>query len=118
MSEREKIIGEFFDAMLRDALAYGDPAAKIVFVSPVTAMVITQNDDWVAPAPGSPHDRHVAAIDRSRLTYTADRMLNGAYGFQLPMIVRRDWAQHGDVHRAVVLDLDTLENWRMPEVPA
>lgn len=70
-----------FEGFMRDFLQYGTKD-KILFVSPLVAQIISgyARDNWVRSKPGD-----------TRWGLQVDAFISGAFGFEVPVVVKRDW---------------------------
>jgi hypothetical protein len=95
-----------FDAFVAQVLAYGS-GNHVLFASPTVVMNMSSwnrtgmGSQW-APAEKNVHGAHV------------DAFISGAYGYRLPVVVKREWAQFPVTNKgfggyAFLLDLDMIE---------
>jgi hypothetical protein len=72
-----------FDTFLQGPLNYGSKTSKVFFCAPTVGRVLSQmlRNQW---APNSVGDRKYGA--------KVDAFVNGAYGWEIPIIVKREWA--------------------------
>ena len=75
--------------LLTDTMSYGNADDKVLFVSPLLAGQISK---WAWTGMGSAWD---GGGDRSRAKYgvRVDGFLNGTYGYQVPVVVKKEWAE-------------------------
>lgn len=72
-----------FDDFLRAPLAFGNPRSKVFFCAPLVASVLSQmlRGVW---QPNTVGDKKFGAH--------VEAFISGAYGYQIPIIVKREWA--------------------------
>jgi hypothetical protein len=72
-----------FDTFLQGPLAYGSKTSKVFFCAPTVGRVLSQmlRNQW---APATVSERKYGA--------KVDAFVNGAYGWEIPIIVKREWA--------------------------
>ena len=75
--------------MLTDVMSYGNADDKVIFAPPIAAGQISK---WAWTGMGTAWD---AGGDRSRMKYgvRVDGFLNGVYGYQVPIVVKKEWAE-------------------------
>jgi hypothetical protein len=80
------LTGVFFDNWLMPILANGDPGSKVLFASPTVAMNFSS---WVRAGMGAqwqPSPENVFGVK-------VDAFISGAYGYRIPVVVKKEWAQ-------------------------
>lgn len=73
-----------FDSIMKDQLQHGSEN-KVLFVSPLVASILSGygRDAW-SPGTSDPDDI-------SKWGVKVDAFISGAYGFRIPVVVKRDW---------------------------
>jgi hypothetical protein len=76
----------FFDSLVSNVMPYGDPGSKVLFASPPVVMNMSQ---WTRVGMGSywhPQPENVFGVN-------VDAFISGAYGYRLPVVVKKEWAE-------------------------
>jgi hypothetical protein len=101
------LTGVFFDNWLLPILANGDPGSKVLFASPIVAMNFSS---WVRAGMGAqwqPTPENVFGVK-------VDAFINGAYGYRIPVVVKKEWSQFPVTNKgfggyAFLLDMSLIQ---------
>jgi hypothetical protein len=74
-----------FETFMTSALQYGS-RDKVIFASPLIAQIISEypRDNWTRSKPAD-----------SKWGVHVDGFISGAFGFEVPVVVKRDWGEFG-----------------------
>jgi len=75
--------------LLTDTMSYGEADDKVLFVSPLLAGQISK---WAWTGMGTTWDAG-GTRDRMKFGARVDGFLNGTYGYQVPVVVKKEWAE-------------------------
>jgi uncharacterized protein YecE (DUF72 family) len=70
------------DTYLQTDLQHGSSSGKVIFASPTFARTVSSytRDNWVRATP-----------DENRFGVKVDAYVSGAYGYEVPVFVKKDW---------------------------
>ena len=97
---------DFFDLFLMDVMAYGS-SNKVLFASP---LVVLNMSKWNRTGLGTqfaPNDTSVHGVK-------VDAFISGAYGYRIPVVVKKEWSEFPYANKgygsyAFLLDMDYIE---------
>lgn len=96
--------GLIFDNWIMPILANGDPSSKVLFASPILAANFSS---WVRAGMGSqwqPTPENVWGVK-------VDAFISGAYGYRIPVVVKKEWASFTGGYDKIgfLLDLSLIQ---------
>ena len=77
----------FFDSFVSACIAVGSSSNKVVFTGPAGAMCMS---NWNRQGMGTYYD---PGGDRSVYGVNVDSFVSGAYGYKIPVVVKKEWSQ-------------------------
>ena len=97
----------FFDKFLMTVMPYGDPESKVLFASPT---VVLSMSSWVRQGMGV----QWAPTPQTVFGVKVDGFISGAYGYKVPVIVKKEWAEFPVANKgyggyAFLLDMSLIE---------
>lgn len=102
---------DFLGQLISDTMAYGNADDKVLFCSPLIAGQISK---WAWTGMGSAWDP--AGGDRAATKYgvKVDGYLSGVYGYRVPVVVKKEWAEFPVTNKAYgtyafLLDMSLIE---------
>lgn len=96
----------FFDTFVSSVVAVGSADKKVVFASPVAAQCMS---NWNRQGMGTYYD---PGGDRSVYGVKVDSFISGAYGYKIPVVVKKEWSQFpvaGYGGYLFIIDMDYVE---------
>jgi hypothetical protein len=97
----------YFDAFVSKIMPYGDPNSKVLFASPTAVMNFSS---WTRTGMGAywrPEPQNVFGVQ-------VDAFISGAYGYQIPVVVKKEWAEFPYANKgfggyAFLLDMSLIQ---------